>query len=110
MWSEIVVKISLRFYPAAHAEDVTGQAERRQLDICARTLPEKASTAQQILRFERPAGIDPERLQIERQPSRLRMRPIEIDHHDDHIRQIFRCLAVTDQVRIVGLVEDEAVI
>src|SRR5690349_19184793 len=68
-WLEEIVEVPLGAQPATHAEHVGGQHGRVERDEAARTVPEVARVAQQVVHLERLARVESERVERKVDPS-----------------------------------------
>src|SRR3954470_14894707 len=102
-----VLEVVLVARVTAYAEDVRRHEVRVQLHEVAARPPAIARLAEEIVHLEGLVGVDAERGGIDVDPRRVRMRDVEVHHHQHG--PILRALGITQNLVVVGGVEMQPV-
>src|SRR5438093_8070286 len=92
--SQEVLEVLLPSDPAPYPEDVTGHDLRVQLDVVARPLPQEPGVRQQVVRLERLARLDAERLEVELDPAAVPVVWVGVDDRQHDVVAVRVALAV----------------
>ena len=68
------------------------QAFRHKLHVVGRALPQKPAFAEQVMHLKRVTGVQPDRAQIDGEPTRLSVKAVKIHHDNDYARKVVGCL------------------
>src|SRR5258706_6981426 len=100
-----VFELLLGALVATEPEDMRRADVWIQLDVVARPMPQVARVGEQVVDLEGLPARDPKLIEVEVDPARLRMLPIEIDDYQYRVGTLASDLAVADELVVVAAVE-----
>src|ERR1044072_5421044 len=92
---------------APQTQDVRRGPLRLHGDEDARPSPVIAGPGQEVVHLEALVGAEPQGLEIESQPGRLRVARIEAHRDQHHVAEVLRRLAVAEDLVVLGGMEGE---
>src|SRR6185437_9052151 len=104
---EVLIKITFRTNPLAHAQDMRRQTSWCQFHVIPCSLPQKSPIGEKIMSLECVIRVESQRTQVQIHPAGLFVKKIEIHNDDNYIGKIISRLAEAQQKWIVRFVKSK---
>src|SRR5215470_5083814 len=95
---------------ALDAKNMRGDRGRAELDVIARAAPSVARVGQKIAHSVAFSRTEAQGLEIQIDPTRLDVAPVEVHHRQDRVPPVGGAFAVADHLRVIEGVKVEAAV